>query len=404
LSNSDFWYNLAVTKVAIIIERLDINLGGAERSVVELASALSQSGLDVHVLAANGFASEPKFHILCPSSPGKRTGYFKFVKALKRYLAENHYDIVHSTLPVGFADLYQPRGGSYAESIVRNAASYQRRSIEFFKRTTAFANYRRTLLLCAERRLCGDPEGPLVAALSSYVAEQFKKHYGLDDRRIVIIRNGIKTFRRADPAQVEALRDQLLVRSGTGSVKKPVFFLFAANNFRLKGLAPLINAMALVKRRSTARPAYLVVVGSDSAARYRRLARRLNLEEKVIFLGPVRNIQTVLAVCDVAVLPTFYDPASRFILEALVAEKPVITTRFNGATDFFVHDRHGKILETPDDIESLAQSIAYFTDTANLNGASAAICEDNLKEKIDIRRSVEELVGVYTDLLERKQK
>ena len=39
-------------KIAIIIERATVELGGAERSVFELAEALRDVGLEVDILAA----------------------------------------------------------------------------------------------------------------------------------------------------------------------------------------------------------------------------------------------------------------------------------------------------------------------------------------------------------------
>jgi hypothetical protein len=112
-------------KIAIIIERADIALGGAERSVFEMTTALSGLGLEVDILAAKGRANTKNIHILCQDSPGKRVHHFTFAKALKKHLSENHYDIIHSVLPFDFADIYQPRGGTYAESILHNAVSYQ---------------------------------------------------------------------------------------------------------------------------------------------------------------------------------------------------------------------------------------------------------------------------------------
>ena len=65
-------------KVAIIIERADISLGGAERSVFELSGALSARGLDVDILAAKGQTKTKNIHILCADVGGKRTSYFTF--------------------------------------------------------------------------------------------------------------------------------------------------------------------------------------------------------------------------------------------------------------------------------------------------------------------------------------
>ena len=56
-------------KVAIIIERADTALGGAERSVFEMAQALASLDLDVHILAAKGRMEANNVHFLCRDIP-----------------------------------------------------------------------------------------------------------------------------------------------------------------------------------------------------------------------------------------------------------------------------------------------------------------------------------------------
>ncbi|MHC4633298.1 MAG: glycosyltransferase, partial [Planctomycetota bacterium] len=230
-------------RIAIIIERANVALGGAERSVFELTAALKVLGLEVDILAAKGQTNARNIRILCQDSPGKRASYFTFAKALKSHLSENHYDLIHSVLPFDFADVYQPRGGTYVESILRNAVSYQNKLVESYKRIIAFANFRRTTLLCAERKLCKGPSGPVIAAISQYVAEQFKQHYGAPNERIVVVPNGVKINKRINTVEAGKLRSQILAQLGLREADKPVFFLFAAKNFRLKGLAVLLKAM-----------------------------------------------------------------------------------------------------------------------------------------------------------------
>jgi len=392
-------------KIAIIVERANITLGGAERSVLELSSALSAGDFDVHVVAANGKSDVKNIHILCPRPNANRSFFGTFEKELKKHLAENHYDIIHSVLPFDFADVYQPRGGSYAESILRNAASYQNNFLQTYKKMTAFANRRRAPLLKAEKKLCQNSNGPVVAALSQYVAEQFKKHYNLSDNRLVVIPNGVKINKQAvDASEAERLRTQILTAGGLRETDNPILLLFAANNFRLKGLAVLIKALSLVQRQNKAKDVRLIVVGKDETRKYRHLAKKLSVLEKIVFLGSVRNIQNVLSISDVGVLPTFYDPSSRFILEALAADKPVITTKYNGATDLFTDSRHGKVIDSAENILALAEAIVYFSNSENIKKALKAIVEDNLKEKISIKRVVEQLSSLYESILKRKQK
>ena len=388
-------------KIAIIIERADIKLGGAERSVLELRGALSALGHSVDLLAAKGQATGKNIHILCQNNAGKRMNFFTFEETLQQFLAENKHDIVHSVLPFEFADVYQPRGGTYAETIVRNAASYQNKFVEFYKKIFSVANSRRTTLLRAERKLAQANDGPVIAALSQYVSEQFRQHYSTDSQRIALILNGVKISKHHDSSQADKLRTEILMKFHLKEADNPVFLLFAANNFRLKGLPTLIKAMQLASQKRTGRQAYLITAGRDKNKKCYHLAKSL-ATKNIIFSGSLGNIQDAISIIDAAVLPTFYDPSSRFILEALGAGKPVITTKYNGACDLFVNNRHGKIIDSPQDASALAEAIVFFTDTKNIQNASQAIIEDNLQEKISIIRAAKQLRELYESILEKK--
>lgn len=392
-------YNFAMgKKAALIIERADIVLGGAERSVFDTAEAISLIGYDVDILAAKGQGQASNLHILCKNEHGKRTRIGAFGKALKQHFSKNHYDIIHSFLPFDFADIYQPRGGSFPEATLRNAVSYQNAFVGWWKNTTAFVNSRRAELAGAEKKLCAKQGGPIVAALSKYVAWQFKRYYHLSNERLVIIPNGVKINTEVCKSEAERLQNLVPVRCDAEKDDKPVIFLFAANNFRLKGLKPLLKAISAANNNCI-----LMVAGSGEISKYRNLARELGIEDRVIFAGSVGNIQNAMSVCDAAVLPTFYDPASRFILEALASGKPVITTKFNGAADLFTDGRHGKVIDKPENTAAMTEAIVYFCNRDNLRKASQAITEDKLKENISIERVGKQLESLYKKIIERKR-
>ena len=384
-------------KIALIIERMDVQLGGAERSISELSQALTHQGLDVTLLAARGQAQHTHGHVLCEDT-GKRTGHAAFSRALQTHLRSHSYDIVHSVLPFDFAHIYQPRGGSYAETIVQNAASYQSPITEKLKRLTAFTNRRRQQWLAAEKSLSTGHRGPVIAALSQYVVRQFKQHYGTPDERIALIPNGVNTGRPVDTEAVKQLDQTVREQLQILPEEQPVFFLFGAHNFRLKGLGPLLQAFA----QSTQPDRILLIAGNGNAQPYQRLIQKHRLENRILFLGATSQIQHALAACHVAVLPTFYDPASRFILEALAAQKPVITTRFNGACDLFTPNRHGIIIDSPLDIDALKQAMNALSDPETRQAMVHAIGQDRLIEKVSIERVAHELIALYTAILKRK--
>ena len=391
-------------KTAIIIERADIALGGAERSVFELTTQLKQLGIDVTLLAAAGSSQAGNVEVLCRDTGKKRTSLSTFGNAIQQYLGKNEFDIIHSTLPFDFADIYQPRGGSYTETIFQNVESYEKPITRYFKLITHKTNSRRTAMLNAEKSLCENPNGPVVAALSHYVKSQFIEHYGLNEDRIKIIPNAVKTNKSIDHAAANKLRTQIFSRLDVAEADNPLLCLFAANNFRLKGLNPLIRALAIAKQHEKQRPIYLVVAGSGSSQKYRSLASRLDISDRIVFLGPLRGIQKALSICDIAVLNSFYDPCSRFILEALSVGKPVITTAYNGASEAYTDPIHGRIIDDPRNIDLLADAMVHYSVQQHLDDSAAAIVRDNLKEEISITRHAKQLVELYENIIASKGK
>lgn len=379
-------------KAAIIIERAEIGLGGAERSVSELAGELRRQDVEATILAAKGTASDDTI-VLCGDYPGKRVRLKVFEAALRAHFKTHSYDIIHSTLPLGIADVYQPRGGSYREAMLGHIASYSCPCRRILKRGTHWLNFRRTEYLKAEKQVC--TRSPLtVAALSGLVKTHFQKHYHLPDERIAVIPNGIDTDIRRDTRAADKIKDDILASVSIPADRQPIFFLFAANNPQLKGIGALLKTMQDLLDQPAAN-VYPVLVTAG--------AKKIRTgTANVVSLGNLGRICDALSVCDAAVLPTWYDPCSRFILEALAMGKPVITTRFNGAAERFEHQKHGIILDRPDDIAGLAAAIRLFCDREKIELARNAIVDDNLKEHVSISKHVNTLIALYESVIKNR--
>ena len=65
---------------------------------------------------------------------------------------------------------------------------------------------------------------------------------------------------------------------------------------------------------------------------------------------------------DFLIHPTFYDPCSLVVLEALTCGLPVITTRCNGASELLQPPREGYVVEDPHDHERLAWCMGQLLD------------------------------------------
>ena len=77
-----------------------------------------------------------------------------------------------------------------------------------------------------------------------------------------------------------------------------VVALFAAMNYRLKGLEPLLHAVARLRSvaeyRERAASFRLVVAGHPNFVRYERLAEKLGIASQVRFIGHCAECATVI--------------------------------------------------------------------------------------------------------------
>ena len=124
--------------------------------------------------------------------------------------------------------------------------------------------------------------------------------------------------------------------------------------------------------RARQQPGRLVVVGDPRVGRYREEARRLGIAERVLFLGHRSDPRDCYFAADYLVHPTFYDPCSLVVLEALACGLPVITTRYNGASELLSPPAEGLVIDEPHDAPALSAALTRMHDRGYLREASVA--------------------------------
>jgi UDP-glucose:(heptosyl)LPS alpha-1,3-glucosyltransferase len=192
--------------------------------------------------------------------------------------------------------------------------------------------------------------------ISNMVRRHFHKYYAIPSKELRVVHCGIDPDRFAEP---DRLRSRQEWRSRWGIAAHETVALFVAMNYRLKGLEPLLHA---VGQMPADRPFRLLVVGNPATGCYERLARRLGISERVCFIGLHRDVQHCYFAADFLVHPTFYDPCSLAVLEALACGLPVITTRFNGASELLRPPHDGYVIPDPHDHAHLAWCMTQLLD------------------------------------------
>ena len=169
-------------------------------------------------------------------------------------------------------------------------------------------------------------------------------------------------------------------------------------------ISTILKALQLAEISDDGRQIFVAIAGSGNIKKYSAMANKLSVADNITFLDSLEGISGAMAICDVALLPTYYDPCSRFILEGISAAKPVITTTFNGAADFITDKKHGIILQKTNNPAELATAMKFYAQKNNAQQASNAIIDDKLNEEISIVRHARQMLELYKKIIKGRTK
>jgi glycosyltransferase involved in cell wall biosynthesis len=204
-----------------------------------------------------------------------------------------------------------------------------------------------------DRWMIGGLRYRMYVAVSPRVSTELQEIYKVPASRIRVIPNGIDLNRFT--RNVEAGR---AVRREFNIPADAKLLLFAGHEFRRKGLAHAISALERLGP-----DVWMLVVGSDNPAPYRKLAT--HSASRLVFAGSRTDMPTLYAAADAFVLPTAYETFSLVCMEAMACSTPVFATPVGGIEDYLVDGVNGyQIRMEGDDIA--AKIAAVFADPAAL--------------------------------------
>lgn len=325
----------------------EIGLGGGSECVAfELHRAWLEMGLDARVITSH--ATEPEAHdgLILAATWLKIWGFGPRARHLITFLIVPLFTLI-ATLRV-----WRTRGSkivlSHGDSLigdvcvmhaVNNASLAEKRRVGHYgwllNPINLWVAFRDWWMLRGGRYR-------RIVAVSERVRRQLKQHYRVPDERIVTIPNGIN-LARFNPENAQS-RDA--VRASLGIPVAVPLVLFVGSQYRLKGLEFAIRALAEMQTT-----AYLLVVGGDTAAPFKRLAQELGVSERVIFAGARSDLPTIYPAADAFVFPTLYETFALVCLEAMASGIPVLAAPVGGIEDYLRDGVNGfHIRREPTDI------------------------------------------------------
>ncbi len=375
--------------IALVVERLDPRRGGVEQWTWQFARWLAAAGHETHVVASE-FAAEVQGEQFARHCTAPSRGRLQFAAAAETLLRALKLDVIHDTGCGWYCDVFQPHGGSWRASFEQNQllAPPWRRPLRRLA-ARVLPRYRAFERLLARQY---QADGRLFLALSQMTARDFRHRHGVPADSIRTIYNGVDV-ERFSPASRQPARQTL--RRAWQVADHETVLLIVAHNFELKGVPTLVRA---VKRcRAAGHPLRLVVAGGGRAVgHYRELANQARVGKAVHFLGAVDDPAGCYAAADLYVQPTYYDPCSLVVLEALAAGLPVITSRYNGAGELITRGREGDLIDNPADDQELAAALVPWLHPARR--ATASLAARQLALRHTAEHNFQEVLGVYQEL------
>ncbi|MDY3555814.1 glycosyltransferase family 4 protein [Gemmata sp. JC717] len=346
--------------IALCYESVLPARGGAETYIGDLARRLARDGHAVHLYAARWDASalpaSTHFHrIDVPSGP-RFLRPWRFAEACEAELQRHRHDVSMGFDKTWGQDVLYPQGGLHAASAAHNLLKYPDALSRGLAAVGKWLDPAAWSFARLERKQYLGPNRPLIVVNSFMVQKHFEQFYGIPPDAVRVVRSAIDPLRFAAEDRLKRRHDE---RSRWMAFPEDTIGLFVAMNYRLKGLAPLLNALARVPRD---RPFKLAVVGHPKVDRYRRQAEKLGVADRVVFLGHRDDPRDCYFAADFLVHPTFYDPCSLVALEALACGLPVVTSRYNGASELLTPPNDGAVIDDPHDAATLAGAMYRFTD------------------------------------------
>lgn len=375
--------NMETTKKKILFVITKSNWGGAQRYVYDLATSLDPQLFEVHVaVGGNGLLKEKLEQVGISTNTIETLG--RDINIKKELLSAKELFKLYRKIKPDIVHLNSSKAGGLGALVARLARV---KLIIFTAHAWAF-NEKRNLL---SRLTIGLLHWMTVMlshrtiAVSESVKEQIS-HMLFVKKKITVIHPGISPidFKNRDVSR-------LAIDSETDNHSK-IWIGIIAELHPVKGIPYAIDALYLLKEKYPELMLYIIGEGSGRDLIKKQITKR-KLEDKVKLVGFIDAANVYLKAFDVFMLPSLSEAFGYVLLEAGLAEIPVIATSVGGIPE--VIDDVG-ILVPPRNSRTLADAIEILLQDKEKAKSFGMELKDRIHNTFTIQNMLEKTLDVYT--------
>ncbi len=368
-----------------VLEMIDeASLGGGQMHVLLLAKHLNKNDFDVTIATEpSGFLVEKAKEIGISTLPITISNSlrWKTLLAIRRLLHQNNFDILHTHGgTAGFwGRVAAVLNGSPRVRIHTYHGLHYLSEAHDAPKTFHLAD--RIALPFTIKVVCVC-QSDLRKGLAANVVTEGKG---------VVIHNGIETDRFGGNGKRHKLRSAL------GAKENDIVVGNIGRLHNQKGQSVLLNAFRIVAEHHP--DAHLWLIGEGELRdELQRLARELDIEDQVSFLGARTDIPELLSAMDIFVLSSLWEGQPIALLEAMVSGKPVVATNVDGIPEIIENGKSGLLVE-PMNGNELASAIRRLIDDPQMMRTLALSGLERITEEFTAHRMAERIAELYRGCL-----
>lgn len=349
---------------------------GAERLVVELLSHLRSNDVEGALLTiyeppANAVGTLP-FRVMHAGRKSRRDRFFilKLIREIRRYRP----DIVHTHTHVGkywgrIAALFA--GSRCIVHTEHNPCDFRRTPVE---RAADWLLHRATSRIVTffmeqGRRLSRFERFPL--------------------RKVVVIPNGL--------APAKPVENRLEARQRLGVTHDEFAIMVVGRMEYQKNHILALRAFAALDRRTRRRAVLLFAGSGENEVMLRGLARALEIDDRVRFLGYRTDLPALLPGADLLLMTSWFEGMPLALLEAMTAAVPIVSTPWYGASEMLGDGRFGFLAADFEPFGVAAQIERAIAHPRICRGV-AERARNHVRETYDVERMVDAHRRLYLQL------
>ena len=310
--------------------------GGIQRDMMKMVRECLARGHGVRVYAIR-WNGEPlvgaELRLADVSAFTNHRLYERFADWVQRDLEAQPVDLVVGMNKMRGLDVYYAGDSCYQEK-ARSQRSFWYRQLPRYHSFVA-----------AERSVFARSSATEILTISDVQTPLFRRYYRTPAERLHPLPPGIDRDRVA-PKNKEVLRASFRAELGIGTDE--LLLLFVGSGFIKKGLDRALRSLQAMPG-DLYRRTWLYVLGEDNPEPFRRMAKRLGVDSRVVFLGGRDDVPAFLFAGDGLLLPAYDENAGMAILEAMIAGLPALVTKNCGYAHYLEIADAGLIAELPFD-------------------------------------------------------